>query len=219
MKEKLAPCPDCENPVSTSAYFYVHCGRPLPAKPTTTDTVIKVIISAIAVAILFGPITLLLVFLFGAVNAKAAETNLLSLPPEPVTITNLSGKVYANVLLDHPTPDGIICTSQDKTSEGMIRYLDMTTNDLIRLKISPNVLDTAAARNARAAVANRDRRRPPRRASRHARILACANAVSPGIYIRHVTARLGDAHRAMGNHPASRRHSVVVPSNGPDRNR
>ena len=148
MKEKLAPCPDCENPVSTSAYFYVHCGRPLPAKPTTTDTVIKVIISAIAVAILFGPITLLLVFLFGAVNAKAAETNLLSLPPEPVTITNLSGKVYANVLLDHPTPDGIICTSQDKTSEGMIRYLDMTTNDLIRLKISPNVLDIAAARNA-----------------------------------------------------------------------
>lgn len=66
-----------------------------------------------------------------------------------VTITNLSGRVYANVTLDRTNNLGIIWIKSDGSS-GMLKYKDLPADVLLRYGISTNVIQAAVAAEQKA---------------------------------------------------------------------
>jgi hypothetical protein len=63
-----------------------------------------------------------------------------------MTFTNLSGRVYDNVILKHATMDGVIYSFTNGAGGGMVRYRDLSTNFLTSLNIPLDRVQTAEAR-------------------------------------------------------------------------
>jgi hypothetical protein len=66
----------------------------------------------------------------------------------PVTLTNLSGRVYARITLDHTNKLGFIWQAADG-SQGQIKYYDLSPATLAELKVSPATVQEAYLAEAR----------------------------------------------------------------------
>jgi hypothetical protein len=74
--------------------------------------------------------------------------DVIELPHQPVTFTNLAGRVYENVDLERATLDGLIYSSTNNSIVGMIKYETLSTNFLASLNISANRIQMAEQRDA-----------------------------------------------------------------------
>ena len=74
--------------------------------------------------------------------------DVIELPHQPVTITNLQGRVYENVELERATLDGLIYSSTNSSMVGLIHYRTLSTNFLASLNIPANRIQISEEREA-----------------------------------------------------------------------
>lgn len=86
---------------------------------------------------------ILLLFLASFSASAQLQTNF------PVTLTNLSGKVYSDITLDHTNAVGIVYTTQDG-GMGCLKYTQLSADILSKYNIPLDVVQDSQAREDKA---------------------------------------------------------------------
>jgi len=77
----------------------------------------------------------------------AFADNDIDLGGKVTTFTNLQGRVYENVRLEHGTLDGVIYSVTNGVGGGMVKYKDLSPDFLADLNIPTNRIQIAAQRD------------------------------------------------------------------------
>ena len=90
--------------------------------------------------------TLTLVWLALLVSVRAFCGTDIDLGGKVLTFTNLQGRVFAEVKLEHANLDGVIYSLTNGAGGGMVKFKDLDTNFLASLNIPPERLQIAQQR-------------------------------------------------------------------------
>lgn len=84
--------------------------------------------------------------LLALASFSAAGQSDIDLGGKVMTFTNLQGRVYENVRLEHATLDGVVYSLTNTIGGGMVKYKDLSTNFLASLNIPADRIQIAQQR-------------------------------------------------------------------------
>lgn len=87
-----------------------------------------------------------IICLVSIVSLHASDRGDIDLGGKITTFTNLQGRVFENVRLDHATLDGVIYSVTNGVGGGMVKYKDLSTNFLADLNIPADRIQIAQQR-------------------------------------------------------------------------
>ncbi|MGA2245906.1 MAG: hypothetical protein ABSH48_12975 [Verrucomicrobiota bacterium] len=90
---------------------------------------------------------LLIALLVSLIPLGALGDSDIDLGGKITTFTNLQGRVYENVRLDHGTLDGVIYSLTNAVGGGMVKYKDLSVDFLTDLNIPTNRIQIAEQRD------------------------------------------------------------------------